>query len=282
MAVPDFQSFMLPLVRFVAGKFPRDISVRELGDGLAAELKLTDEDRVQRVPSGQTTFGNRVAWACTHLRKAGLLVSTERGRVRATERAQEVIAAGTTRIDLRFLDRFPEHVAFRSERAVKAATTRGETTGDDETLATKTPQEILEAGYQTLRAALASDLLQRTKECSPGFFEQLVVELLVKMGYGGSRTDAGKAIGKSGDGGIDGIIKEDRLGLDSIFIQAKRWTDKAVSRPDVQQLPGHSPGTARARGFFSQLPTSRRKPPITLPVCATARSCSSTATNWRN
>ena len=141
-------------------------------------------------------------------------------------------------------------MAFRSDRGIKAAKSRRDGAAEDEVLSTRTPQEILETGYQTLHAQLADELLEKVKSASPIFFERLVVELLVKMGYGGSLADAGRAIGKSGDGGIDGIIKEDRLGLDFIFIQAKRWTDKPVGRPDVQQFAGALAGHGAGKGIF--------------------------------
>jgi restriction system protein len=245
MAIPDFQSLMLPTLLFVAGK-QTEVPVRELIDHLASELGVTEEDRRILLPSGRAPqFYNRAQWACTHLRKAGLLEAPRRAFLRITPRGKEVLATKPKRIDMRLLATFPEFQAFRAKRV------EGVSMGDSvEASPTKTPLETLESGFLSLRSALADELLDAVRKCSPGFFEKLVIELLLTMGYGGSRLDAGKALGRSGDGGIDGTIKEDRLGLDFVYIQAKRWADKPVGRPEVQQFAGALDGHGAGKGVF--------------------------------
>lgn len=185
---------------------------------LAQKFNLTEQERRELLPSGrQEIFENRVGWARTYLKKAGLIEATKRGVHRITQRGLEVLRNKPDRIDVSFLDQFEE---FRSFRALRRPKTEEKPGIDSDK---STPEELLESAYQKLRSDLASELLQRIKSCSPRFFERLVVELILKMGYGGSRQDAGKAIGGSGDEGVDGIIKEDKLGLDTIYIQAKRW-----------------------------------------------------------
>lgn len=245
MPIPDFQSLMLPALRYVAAK-PSEVPVREVNSALSKEFKLTEEELRIQLPSGRAPqFYNRVQWAITHLRKAGLFATPRRGYVLITLRGKDVLSKNPNRVDIRMLSTFQEFQRFRSKKEVDDAGSE-----NVESVSATTPLEALENGYQSLRAALAVDLLERVKGCTPQFFESLVVELLVKMGYGGSRLDAGKAIGRTGDGGIDGIIKEDRLGLDTIYTQAKRWTDKSVGRPEVQQFQGALSGHGASKGIF--------------------------------
>ncbi len=245
MAVPDFQSLMLPIVRFVA-QATTELPIRVVLQHLADEFQLSEEDRNQMLPSGrQAKFDNRVYWAATHLRKAKLLEAPKRAMLAITPRGHEVLARNPDRIDLRLLAEFPEFQAFRGSRKNGRSIPTEE---EDEEKAT--PLEALENGFQRLRAELATEILEKVITCSPEFFENLVVELLLRMGYGGSRSDAGRTLGRSGDGGIDGIIKEDRLGLDSIFIQAKRWSDKNVGRPELQQFAGALAGQGVTKGVF--------------------------------
>lgn len=237
MAVPDFQSLMLPLLK-IAGD-GREHRLSEAIEALAVQFRLSEDDRRELLPSArQAKFDNRVGWARRYVKKAGLLESTERGKFRITERGLEVLRGNPASIDVKFLMQFPEFVEFRSVKQ------RGE---NEE--ATETPEEALELGYQNLRRNLAEDLLERMKSCSPRFFEKLVVDLLVEMGYGGSRKDAGQAVGQSGDGGIDGIIKEDKLGLDVVYIQAKRW-EATVGRPTVQAFAGSLEGQRARKGVL--------------------------------
>jgi restriction system protein len=240
MAVPDYQTFMLPVLEVIGAHPDRAISMAELKPAIAEKFKLSEEELNQQLPSGtQTTFANRLSWACVYMKKAGLLSAPRRAHLQITPRGQELLARKLDRINGTILRQFPEFVAFQSAKAQKAAPTRAEKNDENGTTESETPLESLEAGHLRLRAELADELSQRLKQSSPAFFETIVVELLVKMGYGGSRADAGKAIGRSGDGGVDGIIKEDRLGL-----------DKPVGRPDVQQFAGALAGHGATKGIF--------------------------------
>jgi restriction system protein len=240
MAIPDYQSVMLPLLRFAGDN--REHSLRETISALADYFKLSDVQRRELLSSGlQAVFDNRVGWARTYLKKAGLIESTRRGFFRITKRGQEVLKSNPSKIDVKFLDQFPEFVQFRTIKKEKESVA--------ETPATYTPEEILESAFENLQQSLVNDLLQQIKSSPPQLFERIVVELLVSMGYGGSLKDAGKAVGKSGDEGIDGIIKEDRLGLDIIYIQAKRW-ESTVSRPEIQKFAGALQGQRAKKGIF--------------------------------
>ena len=244
MAIPDYQSIMLPLLQLAADQ--QEHALRETIDALADDFNLTDEDRNELLPSGrQATFHNRVGWARTYLKKAGLLKSTRRGYYQITERGLSVLAEKPTAISAKFLKQFPEFQEFQSA-SKKAVPNNGP---EEEEESKQTPEEILEQAVQSLNDSLAADLVQTIKECSPSFFEQLVVDLLVTMGYGGTRKDAGQTVGRSGDGGIDGIIKEDRLGLDVIYIQAKRW-ENPVGRPEIQKFAGALQGMRAKKGIF--------------------------------
>jgi restriction system protein len=211
---------------------------------LADEFSLSAVDRNQLLPSGrQPTIDNRTAWAVTYLVEAVALERTGRGKIRITDRGRAILAESPTSIDYRFLMKFQEFQEFREASSTRSAV------ATPVTPEAGTPEEQLEANYQTLRGSLAQDLLVRIKDCSPRFFEELVVDLLVAMGYGGSRKDAGQAVGQSGDGGIDGIIKEDRLGLDVVYIQAKRW-EASVGRPTIQAFSGSLDGFKAKKGVI--------------------------------
>jgi restriction system protein len=254
MAVPDYQSLMLPLLRF-AGEKKDETSTGEAAAVLAKELGLTDEDLKNMLPSGiQFTFVNRIGWAATYMKKAGLLEATRRGYYRITSPGQELLKKQPKFINVKLLKQYPEFVEFQQLKGTR----RGDKAGSLDVLpdiSAATPSEALETAYENLRDDLGDELLDRLKKSSPTFFERAVVELLVKMGYGGSRADAGKAIGRSGDGGIDGIIKEDRLGLDVVYIQAKRWDNNSVGRPDVMQFAGALQAQKANKGIF--ITTSR-------------------------
>jgi len=245
MPIPDYQTLMLPLLRFAADG--NDHTTREAVEVLATEFQLTPAERNELLPSGQQPiFNNRVGWANSYLKKAGLLESPRRGTLRITARGKQVLGDNPERIDVKFLERFPEFIEFRDASRNNRETP---TTESVAITTNQTPEEALELAYQSLRHSLAQDILSRILSCSPTFFERLVVELLVKMGYGGSRRDAGERIGQSGDGGIDGIIKEDRLGLDTIYIQAKRWQGP-VGRPEIQKFVGALQGQRAKKGVF--------------------------------
>ncbi len=244
MAVPDFQSFMLPLLQFAADDLEHN--QREAKDALSRHFSITESDRREMLPSGrQTRFDNRIAWANVYLRKAGFLESTRRGHFRITGRGQEILQMNPDRIDVKFLTQNgdPEFCQFHRPSR------QNENHDDPGIEAARTPREIMDAGYQEMRRDLSGELLKRIKSSSPLFFEHLVVELLVAMGYGGSRKDAGEAVGGSGDGGVDGIIKEDRLGLDAIYLQAKRW-EGTVGRQVVQAFAGSLEGHRARKGVL--------------------------------
>lgn len=236
---------MLPLLTLAGDGAVR--SLAEAREALAARLDLTAQDRAELLPSGrQRRFDNRVAWAKVYLEQAALFSSPRRAHFQITDRGRKVIAEHPIRIDIGFLERFEEFRAFRNA-------TRGSKDGQPSNGGTlpdaETPEEVLERAYQSIRAELSSALLSRVKGASPAFFERLVVELLLKMGYGRNRAEAGRAIGASGDEGIDGIISEDRLGLDTIYIQAKRWTG-TVGRPEIQKFVGALHGKRARKGVF--------------------------------
>lgn len=254
MAVPDYQSLMLPLLKYSA-EIGSEVSTGEAVEALAERLGLSENDLKEMLPSGiQATFVNRVGWAATYMKKAHLLEATRRGHYRITDRGLKLIKDKPTRVTVATLKQYPEFLEFQQSKGTRAGTKVVESKALSEP-ATATPSEALEAAYENLRSELAVELLAKLKGTSPAFFERVVVELLVRMGYGGSRSDAGKAIGKSGDGGIDGIIKEDKLGLDVVYIQAKRWDSNAVGRPDVMQFAGALQAQRATKGIF--ITTSR-------------------------
>lgn len=243
MAIPDFQSLMQPLLVFAADGMEH--SLRDAFKALADQFHLTPEERRDLLPSGrQATFDNRVSWARFHLVKAEILTPTKRGHFRITPRGKAVLAQNPEQINMAFLRQFPEYAEFQRKQDKETDT------APEEASELVTPEESIESAYQRARAGLAAEVLQAVKDCSPEFFEQLVVDLLVRMGYGGTRADAGRAIGKSGDGGIDGIINEDRLGLDVVYIQAKRWDSNPVGRPEIQKFAGALQGQRARKGIF--------------------------------
>jgi restriction system protein len=246
MAIPDYQTCMLPFLRYLSDG--TEHTLRDAEDSLAEHFKLTPAERAELLPSGQQgIFKNRIGWARTYLKKAALLESPRRGVFKITERGLKTLASNPSRIDVKYLEQFPEFIEFRD--ASKPENGAGAVAVIELPQSKTTPEEAIEVAHQGLREQLAAELLSRILACTPTFFEQLVVELLVKMGYGGSRRDAGERIGQTGDGGIDGIIKEDRLGLDTIFIQAKRWQG-SVGRPEIQKFVGALQGQRAKKGVF--------------------------------
>lgn len=208
---------------------------------MATEFSLTDQERTQMLPSGQQrVFDNRVGWARAHMKMALLLENSQRGVFHITERGKDVLSQKPDAINQHLLKQFPEY------QAATVRTKSAEPIADD---SLQTPEEEIEVAYEALRQTLSGELLTQLKASSPAFFEKVVVDVLVKMGYGGSLKDAGKAIGRSGDEGIDGIINEDRLGLDSIYIQAKKW-EGTVSRPEIQKFAGALQGKRAKKGVF--------------------------------
>jgi len=227
----------------------------ETNQSLATLFGLTDEEQNVFLPSGVAkTFPNRVAWAKSHFKMAGLLENIKRSSFKITDQGKKLLSENHSEINLRTLKTIPAYLE-RTGR-IKDDDTSSESEIDNP-LITETPEEILESNYLKIRKNLSQELLIKIKSCTPAFFENLVVELLVKMGYGGSIKDAGKSIGKSGDEGIDGIIKEDRLGLDVIYIQAKRW-EGSVGRPEIQKFIGALAGQGAKKGVF--ITTSKYTP----------------------
>ena len=244
MPIPDFQSLMLPILTLYGDKCEH--GSLDILNNLRKQLKLTDEEKNELLPSGkQYRFNNRFGWATVYLLKAGLLSRPSRGTYVITPRGLEVLNENPEKINMKYLEKFQEYIDFKNFKGEENAD-KIPPTGTD---GISTPQELLESSYLELRRQLSHDLLERVKQSSPSFFERLVVDLLLKMGYGGSRIDAGQAIGRTGDDGIDGVIKEDKLGLDVVHIQAKRWQN-VVSRPEIQAFVGSLEGQRSRKGVF--------------------------------
>ena len=243
MPIPDYQSIMLPLLKYASDQ--KQHSMKQAYDDLAKEFNLTIEEKNELLPSGtQQIYKNRIGWARTYLSKAGLLESKKRGYFNITDRGIEFLATNPIEINNKDLEQFDEFIEFKTRKneSQKIDDAKKESTSE-------TPEETIENAIFYLNSNLAIELLGNLKNVSPNYFERIVVELLVKMGYGGSRKEAGEVVGKSGDGGIDGIIKEDKLGLDLIYIQAKRW-DNVVSRPEIQKFVGALQGKRAKKGIF--------------------------------
>lgn len=244
MPIPDYQSVMLPLLTLSADG--DEHTMRSAIDWLGREFHLSDEELTQLLPSGASSvFASRVGWARTYLKQSGLLESPRRGVFKITSDGRSLLSERPAEINLKMLERYPSFLDF------KARSRESQTNGTDlpGTLdqQRRTPEDALAVAYQTLRDNLEAELLEQIKTSTPALFERLVIDLLVAMGYGGSRQDAGRAIGRSGDGGIDGIIKEDRLGLDIIYVQAKRW-EGTVGRPEIQKFAGALQGQRANKG----------------------------------
>ena len=247
MAIPNYQTLMLPVLKLASDGKEHKFS--QAVEKLANEFSLTTEEKNELLPSGsQTVFNNRVGWARSYLKQAGLLASLKRGFFTITPKGSELLTTKPTEIDTDILEQYPEFIEFKNRKKEKAEGESGIVPIFDQE-SFLTPEDALAAAYNKLRSALESEILMAVKEASPSFFERIVVDLLVKMGYGGNRNDAGKALGKRGDEGIDGIINEDRLGLDVIYIQAKRW-DGVVGRPEIQKFAGALQGQRARKGVF--------------------------------
>lgn len=247
--IPDFQTIMLPVLRLMKDR--KEHKLQDMLLQICNEYHLTDEEREELVPSGvQTKIYNRISWVTTYFKKAGLIVSPKRSTFTITEQGLGVLKSKPERIDKNFLKTIPAYNKWKEtyKKDWKEAHSFDNNV-IEELEVDKTPEELLDYSYSQLKEELAIELIEKIKECSPGFFERLVVDLLIKMGYGGSRKEAGKVIGKSGDGGIDGIINEDKLGLDTIYIQAKKW-EGSVGRPEIQKFVGALAGQGAKKGIF--------------------------------
>lgn len=251
MAIPDYETAMLPILQLLRDE--TEWHIRNVIDQLAQKLGLSDEERKRMLPSGNDViFDNRVRWARLYLLKAGLIESPKRGFIKISNRGLSVLAQNPNKIDIDFLWQYPELRKWKESPPKDKTEVLSDTA---KTIVEQTPEEALEYGYQQIRQNLVQQLLEIVKNVSPKFFEKLVVELIVKMGYGGSIRDAGEVLGRTGDGGIDGVIKEDRLGLDKIYIQAKRWTDAPVGTAELRNFVGALQEKKANKGIF--ITTSR-------------------------
>ncbi len=248
MPIPDFQSLLLPVLNAISDG--SEHRMKDIFENLALTFKLSEDERKQLLPSERAfLFDNRVHWARFYLKKAGLVNTFKRGTITITKSGLEVLKKSPKTINLNFLRQFPEFNEGTAAKEDKSFATSDEITPISNEIGT--PEETLENAYLKIREALCQEILLKVISLSPNYFEKLVVELLVKMGYGGSLKDAGRVIGKSGDEGIDGTIKEDKLGLDIIYIQAKRWKPgNVVGRPDLQQFVGALAGQGAKKGIF--------------------------------
>lgn len=258
MSLPNYQQLMLPLLRRAVEK-PMETRIPDLEEIIASDLSLAPEDISALLPSGkQTVFSNRLNWAKLYMAKAGLIESTRRGYFKVTERGQQISADKTTDIDVNFLMQFPEFIEWKSKE--KSSAISDVTVSHEQSL---DPEENIAVSAERLKRELSLELLERVHKFTPTFFERLIVELLLEMGYGGGRSEMGKALGKSGDGGIDGVIKEDELGLDVVYIQAKRYAaDNAVPVREVRDFVGSLEGHRASKGVFvttSTFPESARE-----------------------
>lgn len=257
MAIPDYQTLMLPLLTTISGG--GDHVFRDAVDRLADQFSLSEDERAELLPSGfYPVFANRVGWARTYMLKAGLIEAPKRGILRVSSDGQALLATKPDRVDNKTLERYPSFIAFRqrskdnrssSDGSAGTPPTASRSLSMPEAISDLTPLEAIDAAYKRYRAEIESEMLDRLKTVHPAQFEEIVVALLVAMGYGGTRADAGRAIGKSGDGGIDGVINEDRLGLDVIYVQAKRW-EGTVGRPEIQKFAGALHGQRASKGVF--------------------------------
>lgn len=249
--IPDYQSLMLPLLKFISDG--QTHSTQDAVIILSKEFNLTDEDLNEWLPSKkQKTFHNRVHWAKAHLKMSGALENISKGNFKITDKGKLILAKNPPSINVKYLMKlFPDYEERINSFRYKKKGDRVDSAFDNEKEEElkETPEELIESGYQKIRKSLENELLFKLKSVDPYFFERIVVELLVKMGYGGSIQDAGRAIGKRGDEGIDGIIKEDKLGLDVIYIQAKRW-EGVVGRPEIQKFVGALAGQRAKKGVF--------------------------------
>ena len=249
MAIPDFQTLMRPLLELHADGGEK--TQPELRDSLVRRFELTEEDLAERLPSGTArTFVNRVAWASTHMKEAGLLVKPRRGISKITERGLAVLRDYPERVDMSVLEQFPEYVEFRTRSSGRRRITQPQVQ-EQLPVTTETPEETIDAAHRQIRAALAEELLSRLVERDDRFFEDVVLDVLVALGYGGSKPDAAERVGRSGDGGIDGVIREDTLGLDAIYVQAKKWApERNVGPREIREFLGALQDVEATKGIF--------------------------------
>ncbi len=252
MPIPNYEEAMIPVLRVLAASSPRQR--REITAAVADLLQLSESERQKLLPSGNApVLRSRVGWALSYMKQAKLVESPKRGIYQITDRGRHALQERPDGIDAEYLEQFPEFREFQTRTRETAPNAEAPGTALPEVVPpgarVQSPEEALETAYSQLRGTLQAELLDAVKSASPSFFEDLVVDLLVQMGYGGSRPEAARAVGKTGDGGIDGVIDEDRLGLDVIYIQAKRW-DATVGRPEIQKFAGALQGQRAKKGIF--------------------------------
>lgn len=240
MTVPTYDELMLPILEY--SKDGKEYKLKDTRLYLEKYFNLTDEDKSERISSGQLKIANRTGWARTHLKKAGLMENTKTGYAKITPEGLKLLEEKPDKLDAKFLLRYKSYREFQNI----------ETTDEKETLTSSedSPEEIIEKQFKLINETLAEDLYYNIMNNSPEFFEKLVVDLLIAMGYGGFREESGHTVGKSGDGGVDGIIDEDQLGLNQIYIQAKRFKDTVIGRPEIQKFAGALDGQKATKGVY--------------------------------
>lgn len=246
MAIPTYEECMLPLMKIAEDG--KEHLFREATDALINQFNLTEKEKQELLPSGSAfVINNRIGWARTYLTKAGLLLKTKRGYFRISEEGKKLLQKEPAFINTKMLK---EYDAFNEFQTTKETDNSENNKTEHNIQQSITPHELLESGYLSIKDELADELLSTIKNISPSKFEKLVIDLLVKMGYGGSIKEAATVVGKSGDEGIDGIIKEDKLGLDVIYIQAKKWDSGTIGRPEIQKFAGALLGKKAKKGIF--------------------------------
>lgn len=260
MPIPTHEEAMLPVLKALADGEPEQRGT--LTQAVADYFGLTVEERTKMLPiKKQPVIRSRTGWALSYMKQAGLVTGVRRGWYQITPAGKAVVSEGLTQIDNEYLERFE---GFRNFKA--RSRTNSDSDAEEQTPATASPKaqpseppdEALENAYTSLRQAVEEELSDTIKRVSPAFFEEIVIDVLVRMGYGGNRIEAARAIGRSGDDGIDGVIDEDRLGLDSIYVQAKRW-EASVGRPEIQKFAGALQGQRATKGIFITTSTFTRE-----------------------
>jgi restriction system protein len=266
--IPSYQQFMRPLLKIAQAANGQEVKLRDAINQLAEKFNLTDDEKFETLPSGkQSILDNRVGWARTYLTKAGLLKATKRAHFVITDRGKQALLDISADINSEYLKQFDEFIAFKEQKNVATESQSQVISITDTSLATSeiTPDEALREAYKTINDALISDLISRTREVTPAFFERLLIELLLAMGYGGTGEGAAHALGKSGDNGIDGVIDQDPLGVDQIYIQAKRYAE------------GNNVGSGDIRNFFGALNLKKAQKGIFITTSDFTASASQTA-----
>lgn len=239
--IPKYHEIMLPLLKMLGDD--KEHQIRECIDRLSQEFQLTDEEKRKLLQSGGPIFDNRVRWARLYLYKAGLIEAPKRGYMKITERGKKILEENLQKIDKQYLMKINEFEEFVKKTENKEII---ETNHEE----IETPEEIIEKQFEILKANLKEQLMEKIIQSSPQFFERLVIDLIVKMGYGGSFEEVAQHLGRAGDEGVDGVIKQDPLGLDNVYLQAKRWSSATIGRPEIQRFVGALHGKGARKGIF--------------------------------